>query len=83
MIHRAVPDAEVIETADGLVERLASGATVAIGLAKRSIHASLELSMSDAMANEALSLELSSRSNDFREGLAAFKERRDPTYEGR
>ncbi len=83
MIHRAVPDAEVADAAERLVERLASGATIAIGLAKRSIHASLELSMHDAMANEALALELSSRSKDFREGLAAFKERRDPTYEGR
>ena len=30
-----------------------------------------------------MALELSSRTSDFREGLAAFRERRDPTFEGR
>jgi 2-(1,2-epoxy-1,2-dihydrophenyl)acetyl-CoA isomerase len=39
--------------------------------------------MAEAMAKEALALELSSRSDDFREGLAAFKERREPVYRGR
>ena len=35
------------------------------------------------MQDEALALELSSRSEDFREGLAAFTERRDPDFRGR
>jgi hypothetical protein len=30
-----------------------------------------------------LALELSSRTADFREGLVAFKEHRDPHFEGR
>ena len=36
-----------------------------------------------AMEAEAMALELSSRTGDFREGLAAFRERRDPTFQGR
>ncbi|MDQ2649951.1 MAG: enoyl-CoA hydratase-related protein [Actinomycetota bacterium] len=83
MIHRAVPADEVATVAESLVTRLAAGPTVAIGLTKHAIHRSLELSMTDAMANEAMALELSSRSPDFREGLAAFKERRDPSFGGR
>jgi 2-(1,2-epoxy-1,2-dihydrophenyl)acetyl-CoA isomerase len=83
MIHRAVPDGEVIDAADALVARLAEGPTVAIGLAKSCLRSSLELSLVEAMAKEALALELSSRSKDFREGLAAFKERREPKYGGR
>ena len=83
MIHRAVPDDEVGDAAEELVRRLAQGPTVAIGLAKSCIHSSLELAMTEAMAREALALELSSRSTDFREGLAAFKERREPVYRGR
>jgi 2-(1,2-epoxy-1,2-dihydrophenyl)acetyl-CoA isomerase len=83
MIHRAVPDAEVAGAAEALVLRLAQGPTVAIGLAKRCIQSSLELSMTEAMAKEASALELSSRCEDFREGLAAFKERREPKYRGR
>ena len=83
MIHRAVPDDEVGDTANGLARRLAQGPTVAIGLAKSCIGSALTLSLNEAMAKEALALELSARSKDFREGLAAFKERRDPDYEGR
>ena len=37
----------------------------------------------EAMEREALALELSSRTTDFREGLSAFNERRDPHFEGR
>lgn len=83
MIHRALPDDEVASAAEALVLRLAQGATVAIGLAKGCIQSSLELSLREAMAKEALALELSSRSKDFREGLAAFKDRRKPEYKGR
>jgi 2-(1,2-epoxy-1,2-dihydrophenyl)acetyl-CoA isomerase len=83
MIHRAVPDDAVVDAAEALVVRLSQGATVAIGLAKSCIHGSLELAMTAAMAKEALALELSSRSTDFREGLAAFQERRAPVYRGR
>jgi 2-(1,2-epoxy-1,2-dihydrophenyl)acetyl-CoA isomerase len=83
MIHRAVPEADVEDAADALCARLAQGATVAIGLAKSCIQGSLALPLAEAMAKEALALELSSRSTDFREGLAAFRERRDPVYEGR
>jgi len=83
MIHRAVPDEELDDAAAELVRRLAQGPTVAIGLAKSCIRSSLELTLTEAMAKEALALELSSRTQDFREGLAAFKERREPKYEGR
>ena len=83
MIHRAVPDAELDAAAAELVGELAAAATVAIGLTKRSIHSALDGGIVDAMADEALALELSSRTADFREGLAAFRDRRDPTFEGR
>jgi 2-(1,2-epoxy-1,2-dihydrophenyl)acetyl-CoA isomerase len=37
----------------------------------------------DAMAGEALMLDMSSRTADFREGLRAFSERRPARFEGR
>jgi 2-(1,2-epoxy-1,2-dihydrophenyl)acetyl-CoA isomerase len=83
MIHRAVPDGELSDVTDALVAELAASATVAVGLTKRAIHRSLESGLPEAMEHEATALELSSRTADFREGLAAFKERRDPKFEGR
>ena len=83
IIHSAVPDDELESTAAALVERLAGGATVAIGLTKHCIHRSLETGLARAMEGEAFALELSSRSTDFKEGLLAFKERRPTRFEGR
>jgi 2-(1,2-epoxy-1,2-dihydrophenyl)acetyl-CoA isomerase len=83
MIHRAVPAEELDATADALVERLATGPTVAIGITKRSIHRALEGSLAEALETEANGLELTSRSPDFKEGLAAFRESRPPRFEGR
>ena len=62
---------------------LAHGPTVALGLTKWLLHQGRERSLEQQLANEAFALELSSRTDDFREGLAAFRERRPPTFEGR
>jgi 2-(1,2-epoxy-1,2-dihydrophenyl)acetyl-CoA isomerase len=82
IIHRAVPDGEVESATAALVEKLAGAATVAVGLTKSCIHRSLETGLADAMQNEALALELSSRTADFKEGLLAFKERRPARFTG-
>ena len=39
--------------------------------------------LADQLANEAFALELSSRTEDFREGLAAFRDKRPPEFTGR
>jgi len=83
MIHRAVPEAELIGTAESLVAELRSSATVALGLAKRCLNTALDGGIAEAMERESMALELSSRTADFREGLAAFTERRDAHFEGR
>ncbi len=83
MIHRAVPDEELDATVATLVSELLAGATVAVGLTKRCLHGALDGGITEAMASESMALELSSRTADFREGLLAFKEHRDPAFRGR
>jgi 2-(1,2-epoxy-1,2-dihydrophenyl)acetyl-CoA isomerase len=82
VIHRAVPDGELESATAALVERLAGAATVALGLTKRCLQRALETGLSEAMHDESLALELSSRTADFREGLLAFKERRAARFSG-
>lgn len=83
LIHQAVDDSQLDATAEAFLAELLQGPTVAIGFAKFCLHRSLELPLDQAMELEALALELSSRSADFREGLRAFKNREQPNFEGR
>jgi 2-(1,2-epoxy-1,2-dihydrophenyl)acetyl-CoA isomerase len=83
MAHAAVDDDDVEDAAAELAARLASGPTVAIGLTKWLLNTGHTKELPSHLADEAYAMELSSRSPDFREGLAAFAERREPSFEGR
>jgi 2-(1,2-epoxy-1,2-dihydrophenyl)acetyl-CoA isomerase len=82
-IHAAVAPAALDAATATLVARLASGPTVALGLTKWLLNEGANVSLGAQLRNEAFALELSSRTNDFREGLAAFREKRPPHFEGR
>jgi 2-(1,2-epoxy-1,2-dihydrophenyl)acetyl-CoA isomerase len=83
LAHRAVPAAQVQAEADRLVSQLAAGPTVALGLTKWLLHAGSAIELEAHLRNEAFAIELSSRSEDFREGLVAFKDKRSPRFSGR
>ena len=81
-IHGAVPAADLEGAVDDLAQRLASGPTVTLGLMKWLLHAGRDTTLDQHLRNEGFAMELSSRSEDFREGLAAFREKRDPKFTG-
>jgi 2-(1,2-epoxy-1,2-dihydrophenyl)acetyl-CoA isomerase len=83
VIHRAHPPAELGPAAEELVATLAAAPTVALGLAKWLVHTGNGLDLDRHLQNEAMALELSSRSDDFKEGLAAFRDKREAKFEGR
>lgn len=83
MIHQSVSGDRLRDVAQELTTTLADSATVAVGLTKALLDSASATSLEAQMHEEALSLELSSRSEDFREGLSAFGERRPPTFKGR
>jgi 2-(1,2-epoxy-1,2-dihydrophenyl)acetyl-CoA isomerase len=83
LVHATVAEADLDGAVDELVDQLASGPTVALGLTKWLLDAGAEATLEAQLHNEAVGLELSSRSTDFREGLAAFKEKRPPEFRGR
>ncbi len=83
LVHQSVETAELDTATAQLLDQLASGPTVAIGLAKQAIHNGANASLGQAMTQELYNLELSCRTTDFKEGLAAFRERRPPDFDGR
>lgn len=82
-VHAAVPAAEHAAAVEALLQRLATGPTVALGLTKWLLVAGEARDLHAHLPDEAFALELSSRTQDFREGLAAFRDRRPPRFEGR
>ena len=83
LIHQAVDGPALDTTAEELLQRLASGPTVAIGLAKQALSFGAHATLSQSMTQELYNLELSCRTSDFKEGLEAFRQRRDPEFRGR
>lgn len=83
LIHRAVEAPELDDAAEQLLGRLASGPTVAIGLAKQALAFGQRASLGESLTQELFNLELACRTGDFREGLEAFRQRRDPEFQGR
>ena len=83
MVHGAVPATELGAATEAVVAQVAQGPTVALGLTKLLLHESSHRGIEEHLRDEAFALELSSRSADFREGLAAFRDKRPPGFTGR
>lgn len=83
MVHRAAPARSLPAVANELVRELAAAATVAVGLTKLLVQHSLTVDLERHLAEEALALELSSRSRDFQEFARARQDRREPDFQGR
>ena len=83
LIHQAVSRPQLDDAAERLLDRLASGPTVAIGLAKQALAFGQHATLSQSMTQELFNLELSCRTTDFKEGLEAFQQKRAPKFYGR
>ena len=82
LVSRCVPTDELDAAVDEVVGELASAATVSVGLARVLLHHNLSATLEAAIQNEAVYAELAVRSDDFKEGMRAFKDKRPVDYTG-
>lgn len=83
LINRVVPADKLEEETLQLATRLARSPTAAVGLAKTAINRGLTMSLREGMEYQGLALALSILTDDFKEGVLAFSERRDPNFTGK
>ncbi len=83
LIWKAVPDAEAEEQALKTATALAAGPAKALTLIKQVLDASDIATFSDQLDLERDLQSIAANTNDFAEGLAAFRDKRIPKFEGR
>ena len=83
LIYRCVDDAELRDEALTLARHLATQPTYGLALIKRSLNASLNNSFDQQLELERDLQRLAGRSEDYREGISAFMEKRSPSFKGR
>jgi len=82
LVNRVVPQTELATAATEWAERLAESPTRALMLSKWLLNRSLDSNRLGAFEDEAWAQEMASYTQDFQEGVAAFKERREVQYRG-
>jgi 2-(1,2-epoxy-1,2-dihydrophenyl)acetyl-CoA isomerase len=83
LVNKVVPAAELEAETRRWAARLASGPTFAIGLSKRLLNRSLQSDIDTCFAEEAFSQALTAHSEDMREGIRSFVDKRPPAFKGR
>jgi 2-(1,2-epoxy-1,2-dihydrophenyl)acetyl-CoA isomerase len=83
MIWKCVADPYLAREASELTRHLAGQATRALALTKKALHASWDQTFEEQLAMEAALQAQAAASEDFVEGVAAFREKRAARFRGR
>ncbi|MDQ5841830.1 MAG: enoyl-CoA hydratase-related protein, partial [Chloroflexota bacterium] len=83
LVSRVVTDELLVEDALALAAEIAKRAPLALRLAKESVNAAFEMGLTDGLAHERRLFYLLFASDDQKEGMTAFLEKRDPDFKGR
>ena len=83
LVNKVVPEEELAEATAALAGRLAALPTRAIGRMKQSLYASFETDLATALETEAQGQTFCGYTEDHKEGVAAFLEKREATFGGK
>jgi len=82
LVNRVVPDGELLAEAVSWAESLAQRAPLALAGTKQAMRQAMQLSLGETIGLEARIQNSRARSDDCREGVAAFLARRKPEFKG-
>ena len=82
LFNQVVSDDQLQNATMELAKQIASGPPIAIGYMKENINKALELDLRGALAQEADRLMRCAETNDHKEAVRAFMEKRDPVFNG-
>lgn len=83
LVNQAVEKEAMNDALDKLVDRLLAGPTFSYGKSKMLINSSLSSSLSDQLEAESQSFRACAYTDDFKEGVTAFVEKRKPAFKGK
>lgn len=83
LINKVVPDDELMAEATTIAGKLAAGPTKAYGKVKQMLQATFAETLESQMELEARNIADLTRTDDLREGVQAFVEKRRPEFKGR
>ncbi len=83
IFDRLIPEADFEDEVMGYASKLASGPTLAQGMAKLSINTGMESSLGDGLTLERSHQNILFKSDDAQEGVNAFVEKRQAEFKGR
>lgn len=83
LVNKVVPDESLEEETSALASRLAALPTQALAGIKRALYASFESDLPSALEREAANQTVCGYTQDHKEGVAAFFEKREPNFSGR
>ena len=82
LVNRVVEPESLLETAFEIARRIAANGPLAVRQAKQAIHRGLQMSVWDGLAFEIEAYNRLVGTEDRREGVLAFNERRKPVFRG-